>query len=223
MKVILYAIAIGILLGSAVGVALSVSFPGLQPVVNSGIALEDTGLIFIKNALLVTLIAFGGIIFSLLEIRFHKSRKAYYALDRTVSPLYSVLGRFCPAYRSLGLFYRSIYLSLKAFPAICIFLVFFTISLYFAVFLLLLEGAASLLFNLVPHIALELYAFASSAALALQFSAPLRKRVMAKDIEGFWLEAKEMLVSRGVWWRMAWLYFVLLAAAFMELVFISGI
>ncbi|MBI4019806.1 MAG: stage II sporulation protein M [Candidatus Aenigmarchaeota archaeon] len=222
MRQIAYIAVAGAFLGFLAGTFVSLSFPQLQLTVRA-VALEDAALVFMKNSLLATLIAFGGIIFSLLETRFYKSRRAYDALDRTVEPAYRIIGALFPGYRTMGKPYRSVYLALKAFPLMCVFFIALTISLYFSIFLSLLENAPNILANLLPHIMLELYVFFGSAALALKFSSHLRIHVLERDMASFNKEARSMLQNKMAWSRMLWLYFVLAVSAYVEMAFVNSI
>ena len=176
--------------------------------------------IFLKNSFLVTLICFGGILFSFAELRVYRFSKIYRILDKVFDPFYSFLKSFSKDYKKLKPMYRSCYFSLFYFPIVCIFLFSFLISLYFSTFLFIF-GTSTILLKLLPHIFLEFLVFLSSAFLAIKIADKLKTFVLQRKIKRFEKEGKKFLLNKKVWIKLSFLYLVLLLSALIEKFFIE--
>ncbi|MDI6806290.1 MAG: hypothetical protein QMD14_00545, partial [Candidatus Aenigmarchaeota archaeon] len=158
-KVLIFALIFGILLGTLTGVIISKLFPGMAPYFKKELPITTMILIFLLNSFLATLICYGGILFSLAEVRVYKF-SIYRALDVVFDPLYNLLSKISEDMKRLKPMYRSCYLSISYFPIGCIFLFAVIISTYFSIFLSILGfSILSTLLKLLPHLTLETLAF----------------------------------------------------------------
>jgi hypothetical protein len=100
-KNLLLALVCGIFLGSSFGVVISSLFR-ISPYFREELLLVRMIFIFIINSFLATLICYGGILFSLAELKVYKF-SIYKFLDAVFNPLYIFLGKISKDIRKLKL------------------------------------------------------------------------------------------------------------------------
>jgi len=213
-KCVIFGLLFGVLFGIAIQGLL-----GLEFFPRYSMTLEEMLRIFLLNSLLATVLAFGGTIFSIIEVRFHSYGRVYKTLDKTVNPLYFILKRFSPEYEKLGTLWRSLYLA-SFFPLVCLFLIAFVIGLFLTAFLLASQDIGFFL-KLLPHISLELLAFSYAAKTGLEANKKLEKQIFRKDINSFRSEAGKLLKSGKSWKRILVVCSLLLLAAVLERIFVG--
>lgn len=222
IKSLAFSFLFGILFGAIFSKVILFLFPSLTIEIKTSIPFLAMIGIFFKNSFLVTLICFGGVIFSFTELKVYRFSKIYRILDKLFDPFYSFLKFFSKDYRKLGPMYRSCYFSLFYFPLVCVFLFSFLISLYFSTFLFLFGTFGIItLQKLLPHVFLESFVFVSSAFIALKIADKLKAFILQKKMNRFEREAKKFLLDKKVWIRLFILYVVLLFSAFVEKLFVE--
>ncbi|MDI6826256.1 MAG: stage II sporulation protein M [Candidatus Aenigmarchaeota archaeon] len=209
-------LTLGIVFGFLVSLVFLRIFPEVELFTREYMPLEDMLKIFVKNCFLATLICYGGIIFSLVEIKFSKFSRAYELIDKTLDPIYFILRKISEDYKKLGRLYRSLYLCLSTFSIVCIFLIGFVISFYFSIFFLLTEIGVRLLFKSIPHLFLETTVFIISAWVSLEMSKKLVKYIIKKAVRRFEKECIKFLKSREIWIKLSVLYVILFLSAIIE-------
>ena len=224
MKPIFFAIFLGILFGILGAKILLFLFPDITPITRNYMPVEMMVMIFLANSFLATLICFGGLLFSLAEIKVYKKSKIYRRIDKLFDPFYSFLGKISKVYKKLNPMYRSCYLSISLFSVVSLFLYFFLISFYFSAFFFIL-GASSftILSKLLPHISLEAIVFTSSALLSFDLRKRVEKFLILKKIKEFEEEVKRTLKDKSIWRKLLLLYLILFIAAFLERTFVQMI
>lgn len=222
IKKLVLSFLLGFLFGIIFSKVILFLFPSLTIEIKASISFSTMLGIFLKNSFLVTLICFGGILFSFAELRVYRFSKIYRAIDRIFDPFYSFLKSFSKDYKKLKPMYRSCYFSLFYFPLVCIFLFSFLISLHLSAFLFLF-GASDMMIlqRLLPHIFLESLVFISSSFIALKAAGRLKTSILQRKTKRFEKEAKKFLSDKRVWRKLFFLYTVLLFSAFVEKFFVE--
>lgn len=219
---LVFSFLFGILFGIAFSKATLFLFPNLTIEIKTSLPFPTMLGIFLKNSLLVTLICFGGLLFSFTELRVYKFSKIYRTLDRAFDPFYSFLKFFSKDYNRLKPMYRSCHFSLFYFPLVCIFLFSFLISLYFSAFLFLFGASGIItLQKFLPHIFLEFFAFVSSAFAALKIASRLKVFILQRNLRRFEREGRKFLLNKEIWRKLLFLYLILLFSAFVEKFFVE--
>jgi len=221
MKNLILAFILGVILGILGSTLFLRIFPNVSPITREYMPLSAMFQIFIMNSFLATLICYGGIIFSLVELKVYKFSGVYRMIDKTLDPLYFTLEKIFKQYRKLGSLYRTLYFSLSIFSIGCIFLIGFTISFYFWIFFALTDIGMELLVKSSPHLILEISVFIASADAAQKISHTLRKYVVQKKVKKFKKESIKLLKDRKIWWRLSILYIILFFSAIIERFFVS--
>ena len=221
MKNLILAFILGVILGIFGSILFLRTFPNLSPTTREYMPLSTMFQIFIMNSFLATLICYGGIIFSLVELKIFKFSGVYRMIDKTFDPLYFILGKISKQYRKLGSLYRTLYFSLSIFSIGCIFLIGFVISFYFWIFFELTDIGLKLLVKSLPHLILEISVFIASADTAQKISHTLRKHIVQKKVKDFKKESIKLLKNRKIWRKLLILYIILFFSAIIERLFIS--
>lgn len=212
---------LGIIFGSIFSLIFLRIFPNIVPFTRDTMPLTTMFQIFLKNSFLATLICYGGVIFSLIELRLSKFGYFYRIIDRSLDPFYYIIGKIFKEFKKLGRLYRSLYLCPPSFPFVCTFLIGFIISLYFSIFFILTELGPKLLLRSLPHLTLEVSVFISSANIALEISRPLKKYIFKKQIKEFKRKSVAYLNDKKIWKKLFILYIILLFSSFIEKFFIG--
>ena len=221
MKNLILAFILGILFGILSSTLFIIIFPNVSTFTREYMSLSTMFQIFIMNSFLATLICYGGIFFSLAELKLSKFSRVYKMIDKTVDPLYFVLERVFKKYKKLGSLYRTLYFSLSFFSIGCIFVIAFVISFYFWIFFALTDIGMELLVKSLPHLILEISVFIISADTAQKISRTLRKYVVQKKVNEFKKESIKLFGNRKIWMKLSILYIILFLSAIIERFFIS--
>jgi len=221
MKILVSAFMLGVIFGILSSILFLIIFPNVSTFTREQMPLSTMFQIFIMNSFLATLICYGGIFFSLAELKLSKFSRVYRMIDKTVDPLYFILERIFKQYKKLGSLYRTLYFSLSFFSIGCIFVIGFLISFYFSIFFKLTDIGINLLVKSLPHLILEISVFIISADTAQKISHTLRKYVIQKKVKEFKKESIKLLKNRKIWMKLSILYFVLFFSAIIERFFIT--
>jgi len=232
MKNLILAFILGIIFGVLASSVAVRTFPSISPFTRDYMAIQTMFKIFLMNCFLATLICYGGVAFSLGELKLYKSHRVYTILDRTLDPFYFLLDKIFAGYKAdhkpdgtndtigiykkLGSLHRTLYFSISIFSIGCIFLIGFLISFYFWVFFMLTDIWPNLLIKSLPHLTLEVSVFFASASIAQQMSSTLREHIVQKKIEKFKAESIKLLKDKKIWRTLVILYIVLFFSAFVE-------
>ncbi|MCS7105969.1 MAG: hypothetical protein NZ942_01480 [Candidatus Aenigmarchaeota archaeon] len=220
LKTIIFTLFLGTIFGIIFGLFVSRKFT-LVPFFRKIMPIESMLIVFLSNSFLATLICYGGIFFSLTEIRVY-SFSTYKFFDRFFNPFYNFLGKFSEKIKRLKPMYRSCYFSLFYFPLGCVFLFSFLISSFFSIFISIL--GFSVLYNLVklfPHIFLETFVFSFSAFQALVISEKIEKYLFDERVEEYKKMAMKLLKDRKTWKKLLACYSILFFSSILEKIFIE--
>lgn len=221
MKKLILAFMLGAIFGILGSILVLRMFPNISPFTREFMSLSVMFRTFLMNSFLATLICYGGIFFSLAELKLYKSSRFYKVLDKTVDPLYFTLGRVIKGYRKLDSLYRTLYFSMSIFSIGCMFLVGFLISFHFWIFFTLTDIGTELLIKSSPHLILEISVFFVSADIAQKIARSLRKYVVQKKVKKFKKESIKLLKDRKIWRKLSILYIILFFSAIVERFLIS--
>lgn len=220
VKFLFLTLLLGILTGISVGVIITkIFFP--VPFFRKEMPLESVAIVFISNSFLSTLICYGGVFFSLVEMKAY-SFSSYKLFDRIFNPFYNFLSIFSRRIKKLKPMYRSCYFSLFYFPLCCLFLFSFLVSTFFSIFLNSLGlSALTNLVKLFPHIFLETFVFSLSAIQALKIESKLENFLFAGKIKELKRDSLKLLKDTKIWKKLFVWYIVLLISAFVEKFFVE--
>ncbi len=182
-------------------------------------SIMERGFLFItlNNIIVIALVLFGGVIFSLLEIKSYEKfpTRVYSFLDWLTIPLHRIFAIFDKRIDSLEKPMKSCYFISRSFPLMVLFFNAFLLANLLS-YLYIARGAIQNLGPIILIAFIEFFCIAVAVLLAYEFTQGNLSMYEENDIDGFKKESQKFLYSRKNWAIFGVLSLILLVFAYLE-------
>lgn len=218
LRTLLVIFFLGIILGIFITIAFqSDIFYSFARWRSQGVMEKGFPFIMLNNIIVIALTLFGGVLFSLFEIKSYEKfpSKLYSFLDWLTIPLHKIFAIFDRRITSLKKPMKSCYFISRSFPLMVLFFnAFLLANLLFYVYIA--RGTIQNLGSIILIAFIEFFSIVVAALLAYEFTKRNLSLYESNNIDGFKRESRRFLYSRKNWAIFVFLSIILLASAYLE-------
>jgi len=217
LRVLLIVFSLGIILGIFIGMAFQTDlFYSFARWRSKGVVERGFLFIMLNNTIVIALVLFGGILFSLFEIKSYEKfpSRLYSLLDWLTVPLHKVFAIFDGRITSMEKPMKSCYFISRSFPLMVLF--FNAFLLANLLFYVTGRGTIRNLDSIFLIAFIEFFCIAVAALPACEFTRRNLPLYESNDIDHFRIESRRFLYSRKNWVIFAFLSLILLVSAYLE-------